>query len=137
MGTNKHNTHILERGKSIHENSFTMKMNSHQDNHLHDTGCMSYCDPADLKRLIEKNTSLKTLNLSGEHQKKQQMAFINKSRFLSSGNHIDSIGARELSEALTTNTTLTSLSLGSGHRKEIQTTKAWIEPCFSMAQNDR
>ena len=137
MGTSKHNTHILERGKSIHEKYFTMKRNSHQDKHFHDTGCMSYCDPADLKRIIEKNTSLKTLNLSGEHQKKPQKAFINKSRFLSSGNHIDSIGARELSEALTTNTTLTSLSLGGGHRKEIQTTNGWIEPYFSMAQNDR
>ena len=84
---------------------------------------------------LKSNTTLTELNLSGEHKRKKthkrHPSTIHSSFFISStGNKVGDTGAKSLSDALKSNTTLTELDLNSGYNGKEDTQKPSINKSF-------
>ena len=84
-------------------------------NHIGDTGATS------LSESLKSNTTLTKLNLGREDKRRHTKDIHNGSLFLSLGmnrNKIGDTGAKSLSEALKSNTTLTKLNLYSENKRK-------------------
>ena len=83
-----------------------------------------------LSEALKLNAALTQLDLSSENKGDTQDNSINKSlfsfHFTSTGNNIECIGATSLSEALKSNTTLTTLDLGGEDKRKKTHKKAFI-----------